>query len=89
MSTASEIRDVTSQYVSGKIDARRFQDWFLAVSLGNWADDKARDLSDNIEGLLAEASHAGWKEAELLEQLETAACDMGGNRFGRVTTTRG
>jgi hypothetical protein len=72
MATASEIRDVTSQYASGQIDARRFQDWFLRVSLGNWENSEARELSNSIEGLLAEASHAGWSEVDIREELANA-----------------
>jgi hypothetical protein len=72
MLTASEIRNATAAYVAGTSDCDSFQDWFARASLGNFADLEARTLSNRIEGVLAEASHVGWPEGELREELANA-----------------
>jgi hypothetical protein len=46
-------------------DLDSFQNWFLETSLGSFSDDAALSLANRIEGLLAEAVHAGWSESEL------------------------
>ncbi len=60
---------MTARYAVGQIDSDSFQDWFLQVSLGGFADDDAKHLANRIEGLLAEASHTSWSEADLREEL--------------------
>ena len=87
MTTARKIREELARYLSGELDYNSFQDWFLVVSLGEFGDSESFDLSNKIEGLMAEASHMGWVESGLKSELSKAACmlpssNLGWSKFG-------
>ncbi len=73
MTTASQIQDMVSRYASDRIDSAAFHEWFLHTSVDRRFEDAvAEHMSNRIEGLLAEASHAGWSEQDLREELANA-----------------
>ena len=51
-----------------------FREWFVPISIRveQSGNRRAIELAYEIDGILAEASSAGWSEAELREELENA-----------------
>ncbi len=80
MTTERKIREELARYLSGEIDFNSFQDWFLVVSLGEFGDSESFDLSNKIEGLIAETSHMGSAESSLKSELSRAASRVAAHR---------
>jgi hypothetical protein len=66
-----EIADELSKCIDGRYSLEEFRQWFVPTSLdieasGNQA---AIDLAYRIDGILAEASSANWKDDDIVEEL--------------------
>lgn len=60
-----------SDFVDGRTCLQDFRKWFvpLSITIEESGDDAATALAHEIDGLLAEASSAGWTEEDLKEEL--------------------
>ena len=73
MPAATQLYKMTAEYAKGRIQQDSFRRWFGEASLaGFFEDGSAAELANEIEGLMAEASHAGWTDSELQEELAAA-----------------
>lgn len=78
MNTLTELRDRIGLFQAGHISREGFEGWFLDSlwDVERSSDRITRAGFHQIEGLLAEASHAHWSEAIIRKELANAAASF-------------
>jgi hypothetical protein len=71
MSLEQELRDRVESFLKGNDSFRAFEDWFVDFS---WDIEESHErgaiaLAHQVQGLMAEASHAKWSDVGLREEL--------------------
>lgn len=79
MPTVLEIRKLVDRFASGELDLDTFQNRFAEISVGKFQAVDSERLSNKIEGLLAESSHAKWLEDDLRAELANAVRPFAGS----------
>ena len=74
MATLQQLVNRIQACANGRISSRHFEDWFVSFlwDAEESGDSKLIALSNRIEGLLAEASHAHWSESGIRFELANA-----------------
>jgi len=78
MDLENQIRKALWEYASNRVSLDEFRSRFVPIS---WDIEKSQDaaaikLAHHIDGILAEASTAGWTEEELHEELRGSVAAM-------------
>jgi hypothetical protein len=67
-----EIANRLAGFLAGKRSLQEFRDWFipLSIDIEDSKNQPAIELAYRIDGILAEASSAGWSDADVRDERE-------------------
>jgi hypothetical protein len=73
-----QIANHLADFLTGKRSLQEFREWFvpLSIVIEDSKNQPAIELAYRIDGILAEASSAGWSDAGLREELARVASPL-------------
>jgi hypothetical protein len=83
MNALSELQSCIDSFVAGRISLQDFENWLVDSmwDIEKEADKQTLSVFEQIEGVLAEASHAKWDEDSLRQELAAATRPLAGPSF--------